>query len=180
MNESKISVRYAKALFQAASETALEQEVMNDLKVISKVIIMPEIINMLQSPVVKNSDKKRVFMDLFKEKINILTMNFLELLLQHNREIYTARIIRYYQKLYNEEKNIKIAEITTPVLIKKDQNEHFRHILKNMFNSEIELTMHIKPEIIGGFILKVDDEQYDASVKGSLKMVKKNLLLNLS
>lgn len=179
MNESKISVRYAKAIFQTATQMGLEQKVMDDLKFILTVISMPDIISMLQSPVVKTSDKKRVFIDIFKAKVNPLTMNFLELLLNHNREAYTGRIARYYQKLYNEDKNIKIADITTPFEISKDQYENLRLILKNNFNSEIELSLHIKPEIIGGFILKVDDEQYDASVRTSLKRVKKELHSNL-
>ena len=178
MNESKIAVRYAKALFQTASESNLEHKVRNDLKVIINVVKMEEIITMLLSPVVKQSDKKRVFNDLFKDRINQLTMNFLELLLQHNREIYIERIARYYQKLYNEKNNIKIADITTPIPISKDLVDHLHLILKNVFNSEIEVNMHINSGIIGGFILKIDDEQYDASVRASLKRMQKELELN--
>jgi len=49
-------------------------------------------------------------------------------------------------------------------------------LLKKTFNSEIELQETIKPSILGGFILRVEDEQYDGSVSSGLSKIKKQLL----
>lgn len=173
MNESKIPVRYAKTLFLCALEADLADSVMNDLKIIHSVIMQKDFIAMMRSPIVITSIKKSIFSSLFLSKVNLLTMNFLNLLIQQKREIYIDRIIRYYHRLYNKHKGIKTAVITLPVKIDSAMREKFIHILRDVFKSEIELSEKVRPEIIGGFILNVDDEQYDASIKSSLYKLKR-------
>ncbi len=173
MNESKIPVRYARTLFLSAQEQGLADVVMNDMKIVHSVVIQDDFIAIMKSPLIKISLKKSIFTNLFKEKINSLTMNFLDMVIQNKREIYIDRIIRYFHRLYNQHKGIKSAEIILPVSMDRTMREKFINILKDFFNSEIELTEKIKPEILGGFILTLDDEQFDASVKSSLFRLKR-------
>ena len=177
MNESKIAVRYAKAIFYAASEKGLDKTLLDDLKLITDTLRMQELKVLFQSPVIKKSDKEKVFSALFKERVNPLTLNFIGLLLKHNRESYVERITRYYQMLYNKKNGIKIADITLPVPVSKELKEQLKLKLKTLFKSDIELNEYIKPEIIGGFILRIDDELYDASVRNSLQKIRKTLIL---
>jgi F-type H+-transporting ATPase subunit delta len=178
MNDSKISVRYAKALFQAASESKLEKKVFENLTEIVKAFDTNEFKFFLYSPVIKKSDKKKIFVNALGSFIDPLTMNFLQLLLSHNREQYLFRIARYYKTLYNKAFGIVEVDITFPVSINLEISDRIRYILKDTYKSEITLNEHINPAIIGGFILKINDEQYDASVRSSLKRMKAALSLN--
>ncbi|HSL86256.1 MAG TPA: F0F1 ATP synthase subunit delta, partial [Bacteroidales bacterium] len=75
MNDSKIPVRYARALFRSALEKNIIEKVNNDLEFVSDVCILPEFKEILENPVIKASDKKRVFAKLFEGRVEKITMS---------------------------------------------------------------------------------------------------------
>jgi F-type H+-transporting ATPase subunit delta len=175
MNESKISVRYAKALFQAAVEKNVAEKVMADLKFVKATIEVSDFREMLDSPVAKTSGKKRVFDELFAG-VNPLTLGFLHLVLDNKREGHFGGMIRNYTRLFKEQQGIRSAEIVVPSKLNKEYREKLQSLLEKVFDSKIEMEEKVRPELIGGFILKVEDEQYDASVSSHLARIEKNLL----
>jgi F-type H+-transporting ATPase subunit delta len=176
MNQSKISVRYAKALFKAAGEAKVLLQVMKDIELIMNVFSNLDFRVVLESPVVKTSDKKKVVEKLFSGKISDLSMTFFNLLLTNKRESHLQDIARNFKTYFKENQGILSAEIVVSEAIEKSQTENFRELLKKAFNSEIELETTLKPGILGGFILRVEDEQFDASVSSSLSKIKRQLL----
>jgi F-type H+-transporting ATPase subunit delta len=176
MNESKISVRYAKALFIAASEAKVLTEVMQDMNLFMTVYSYNDFRAVLDSPIVKTSEKKKVVELLFSKKINDLSMKFIDLMLSNKRESYLPHIARNFKQMFKRSEGIMSAEIVVTKKIDNQQKEKFKELLKKTFKSEILLEETIKPEILGGFILRVEDEQYDASIASELKKIKKQLL----
>jgi F-type H+-transporting ATPase subunit delta len=176
MNDSKISVRYAKALYQSAQEAGILKEVMKDIILFESAWETPGFSDMLYSPVVSASSKKKVVTSVFKESICLLSYDFLMLLFSNKRENFIEAIFRNFKALYKQHEGIKSAEITLSSAIEKNIKKQFLALLEKSFSSKIELTEHLNPEIIGGFILKVEDQQYDASVSSGLKKIKKRLL----
>ena len=176
MNDSKISVRYAKALFQTAVESGIEDAVMLDIKLLSESLRNEAFKEVMESPVIKTSQKKELIRNVFSKAINELTFNFLKLILDNRRETYLPDIIRNFSGSFREHKGIKKAEVIISSAIDQPTRKKFEDILKKTFKSGIELDEIIRPEIIGGFILKVEDRQYDASVVNSLARIRKNLL----
>lgn len=178
MNESKISVRYSKALFVSAVENNIIDKVMNDLKYIADIFRNEDLTNLMGSPVVKTKIKKDAVIEIFKNTVEELTLNFLILIIQNKREEYLPRIMNNFQLLYKAHKGLKSAEIIVSDKIEKEMKIKFHKFLCEAFDSDIEITEKIKPEIIGGFILKVGDLQIDASISTSLRKLKESLLLN--
>jgi len=176
MNESKISVRYAKALFSSALEDQILEEVMEDIKLVQSSLEIKGFKEYLESPVIKTSSKSELVRKVFKERISGLSMNFFELLLSKNREDYLGSIIRNFISLYREEKGIKSASLTLAFNVSEDNRKKFIKLLEDTFKSKIEMQESVDPELIGGFILKVEDEQFDASVKTHLAKIRKKLL----
>jgi F-type H+-transporting ATPase subunit delta len=176
MNDSKISVRYAKALFKAASEAKMLVPVMEDMKLIMEVYNIDTFRAVLESPIVKTSDKRIVVEKLFSSKVSNLSMTFLNLMLTNKRESHLPDIARNFKTQFKQSQGILSAEIVVSEPIDKGQTENFRILLKKIFNSEIELEASIKPSILGGFIIRVEDEQLDASVASSLTKIKRQLL----
>ena len=176
MNLSKISVRYAKALFLAALEAKNLKKVMYDLDFIMKLHQDDRFREVLESPVVKPSDKKKIINELFSGKISKLTLDYLILLLSNKREIYIPDISRHFKTLYKQNMGVRSAELIVPEKVDNQFIIKFKEVLKKTYNSEIELEEKIKPEILGGFILKVEDEQYDASIASGLAKIRKKLL----
>ncbi len=176
MNDSKISVRYAKALFHAADEEKKLERVVKDVKAFENALQMPRFREVLQSPVVKTSAKKQLIKDGFKKDVDELFFNFVLLVLTNKRESYLVPILRNLKALYKEKLGIKTAELTVSAEINDTLRKKFSDLMSKTFNSKIEFEEKIDPDIIGGFILKVEDEQFDASVKSELARVKKKLL----
>lgn len=176
MNQSKISVRYAKALFLSAKEENLLDTVHENLRLIVTSFSLKGFKEFIESPVVKISDKKKVFWEVYGEMIHELTHDFIQLVLTNKREKNLEGMIRYFISLYLEQQGIMRADLKVPFSVSEEYKKKFIDLLENTFQAKIEMQETVDTELIGGFILKVDDQQYDASVKTSLSKIKKRLL----
>jgi F-type H+-transporting ATPase subunit delta len=177
MNESAITVRYAKAFFAVALEQDIISELKDDMELVMNLCWeSDEFLVLLKSPVIKISEKIRLFNIIFKERVNELTLNFLLLILQNKREIFLPDISRNILTLIREEKGIKSVVLTTAAPVDDVVTKKILVILENELKGKVELSSRIKPDIIGGIILRVDDRQYDASVVTQLKKIKQELL----
>lgn len=177
MNQSKISVRYAKALFELALEKNKLDEIYKDITLLSQVLKENATFGLyLKSPVVKPSQKLQSVRAAFQGNINEMSLNFISLLIQNKRENHLEDIVRRFFDVYREFKGIKSATVTTAVTLDNSLKKRFQDLLSSAYKSGIELQEHIEPSIIGGFILKVEDQQYDASVATGLKKMKTALL----
>lgn len=177
MNDSKISVRYAKALFGLALEKNMLDQIKNDMLFIKQSWEQVlELKRFLESPVIKTSQKKRVIQEVIFDKINPITQSFLSLVLDNKRESYLAGITRVFIDFYKKEKGITTATLTLTSPLKDSVKKPILEAIKKTFTSNVELVENIKPEIMGGFVLRVEDLQYDASVATQLNNLKKDLL----
>lgn len=176
MKVGKIAVRYARALFLSAREQGILDEVRKDMEMIlAAVSDLAEVKNLLENPVVDTRKKTAILVSLFEGKVGDLALDFIRLVTGHNREEYMAAICRHYIKLYKEEKGIKMASIETAAPITKETRMEMLAIITRAFNAEIELQEEVKKELIGGFILRVEDKQLNSSVKGKLGRIRKEL-----
>lgn len=176
MNESKISVRYAKALFLSALEEKSLDDVIKDVALLKEAFAAPGFADMLLSPVIKTSEKKNLIKVVYSDNISALSLSFLNLVFTNSREAYLEGILRNFVDLYRKHNGIKNAELVISAGVSEEYKLKFHKLLEEVFKQKIELSSKINPDIIGGFILKVDDEQFDASISSALSRIKKNLL----
>ena len=176
MNTNRISVRYAKALFEAALEEKKAEKINNDIQLLSETVIIPEFRSFLENPVVFPSKKQEVFNAIFKTKVDNLTVNFFRLLTNNKREFYLKAIARNFSDFYRKHYGIKSVELITVFSADKKLKDDVSKIIEKEFNTKVELSDQMNPDIIGGFILTVGGMQYDTSVSAKLKKIKKELL----
>ena len=176
MKVGKIAVRYARALFLSAREQGILDDVRKDMEMIlAAVSDLADIKSLLESPVVETRKKIAIMVSLFEGKVGDLSLDFIRLVTGNNREDYLAAICRHYIKLYKEEKGIKMASIETATPLTNESRQEMVAIITRAFKAEIELQEEVKKELIGGFVLRVEDKQLDSSVKGKLARIKKEL-----
>jgi F-type H+-transporting ATPase subunit delta len=176
MNESKITVRYAKALFALAKEGNSLEAVKNDMVLLSECIReVPELQFVISSPVIKVSEKIRLFKEVFKAAFHELTSSFVNLLLEKRREEYLAGISRYFITLLKADQGIKSAELITPIPLDANLRDALKNYLAKRFNSRVEMHESVDEKLIGGFILRLDDQQIDASISSKLERIKSAL-----
>ena len=177
MDESSISVRYARALFEVAEEREILTALKNDMKLIASVCnTSADFMRLLNNPVVKASQKINIVSLIFKEKVEEITLDFLKLIIKNNREIFIPAVCRNILSFIKEARGIKTIILTTATNIDDASLDNIGKIMEKELGSKIEIFTRINPKIIGGMILRIDDKQYDASITAQLGKIKKELL----
>ena len=176
MNEGKIAVRYAKALFEAASDQGILEAVREDVDALQLLDNkVPGFRDLLESPVLNTEQKNKIFSILFEHKLEKLSYKFVLLMSKNKRESFIPSACRVFYDLYKDKKGIKAAKLTTAGLMHESMVLRMKESLESHYKCIIELETKTKADIIGGFILRVDDQQLDASVSSQLKKIKKGL-----
>jgi F-type H+-transporting ATPase subunit delta len=177
MNESKISVRYAKALFALAKESQAIDVLKKDIELLYQCIReIPELQYVIQSPVFKASEKIRLFEEMFGKSFDPLALSFIRMVLERRREEYLAGISRYFLTLMKVHQGIQPAEVVTAVPLDEALRQSILRLIARKFNAQVELNEIVDEKLIGGFVLRVGDQQIDASIASKLKRIQNDLI----
>ena len=176
MNESQISVRYAKALFQSASEKQILEEVYRDMELLSGTCKQEEFQYMLLVPTVQPSQKIKAVTALFKSRLSEESLALVKLVIKNKREVYLPGIARNYMDFFRKAMKISSATLVTAEALDAPALESVKKLIANAYDSKVELSAEVDKEVIGGFVLTIEDLQYDASVANSLRKFRKQLL----
>jgi F-type H+-transporting ATPase subunit delta len=174
MKDSRAALRYAKAILNLAKDSKIESKVNEDMMLVASTISEnTDLEVMLRSPIIKAAAKQNVLNTLFESHVNELTLGVFHLLLENKRLDILYPVAKQYTIIYDYLKNIEIAKVTTAVPITQEiEDEVLAKILKlTGHNATIE--NHVNPAILGGFILRVGDLQYDASISNHLNKLRK-------
>ena len=178
MNESKISVRYSKALFESAVEQNILDRVYNDILFISEICKLPETKDLLMSPIIFPSRKSEILHKMFEGRIEKITMSLIDLTVKNGRESFIPSITRVFVSETMKFKGITRSVLTTAVKIDPEIRKQIIEIIQKVFKTKVELEENVDTEIIGGFILRVEDNLIDASLRNKLRRIRKELIGN--
>lgn len=176
MNESQISVRYARALFLSASEKNKLDGVYKDMQILAETCALDDFRYMLAVPTLKSSKKSELTSAIMEKHLDELSMSLIKLVIQNRREQYLPGISRNFCDMYRKKKGIRTASLQTAEQVDDTAIQSIRELLSQAFDSDVELTSGVKEELIGGFVLTIEDKQYDASVATGLRKIRKELL----
>lgn len=175
MNDGKISVRYSKALFESALENKLLEKVFKDMKFILEICKMPEMKEFLESPIIIPSKKTDILRRILGSSIEKITFSLLELAVKNGRENYIPAIARVFIHITKEHQGITDSELTTAIKVDPELKQKITDLVSGIFKTKVELREIVDKDIIGGFILRVEDHYIDASVKNKLRKIEKEL-----
>jgi len=178
MSGSRAAIRYAKAVLSLATDHKSSDAINSDMKSIATAIAESEDLNqMLQSPVVRSSDKKAVLLAVFKNA-NVATTNLIDTLIVNKRLPLLKDVASSYIHLYDELRGSQIATVTTAIPLTEDLKTKVLAKVKELTGKDAELESIIDESILGGFILRVGDTQYNASISNKLDKLKREFTLN--
>ena len=176
MNESRISVRYSRALFQSALEKKILGRINQDMILVKDICNVPEMKELLSNPVIIPSKKTEVLRNLLGKDLHKLTMLMIDLVVKNGRESFLPAITRNFIHETKEYKGITESLLTTAVSVDNKLKKQITDLISDVFKTKAELKEIINPEIIGGFILQIDDNYIDASIRNKLRKIKKELI----
>lgn len=173
---SKISVRYARALFTVARDKNLLDQVQADMEMLGHASEnVPAFRSFLENPVMTPSAKKKLLHNMFEGNVSKLIIDFLDLILKNNRLSFINGIARQFGDQYREYMGITSAILTTAEEIDESTRDKIKQLVLIGTKNKVLLNGKKDSEILGGFVLQVDDRQIDASVRTQLNIIKKEL-----
>tara|TARA_B100001027_G_scaffold16796_1_gene10091 strand:- start:48 stop:578 length:531 start_codon:yes stop_codon:yes gene_type:complete len=174
--QSRAAIRYAKAIYEIADEENFIKEIFNDMIRINKLNRdSSDFKNLLSNSIIDNLNKKKAILSLLEKK-NPITERLLDLLIHNKRVAIISDIAGCFIQLYNKNNNIKEAIVITASPIDKDLERKILSQIKIPAAKSINLINLVDSSIIGGFIIRYDGKEYNASVKQNLKNLKTELI----
>jgi len=173
MSYSKIAKRYAKALFDFSKENSSFENVKKDMDYIHQLCAQSEdFVAVLNSPILKVQKKKEVVAAVVGDNVSDSTMNMLGIIANSRRESIIPTMADEFIKMYNESIGLMKVDLYSAVELSQDLKDKISIRIAQQTEKKIELTQHIQEDLIGGFVLKMDDMLYDASLKSQLSKLK--------
>ena len=180
INSSKVAKRYAKALLDYSVEKAVEDAFFQEISSLVEVVREnPDLRALLHSPIVRMEIKHKVLQEVFSQRSAILNL-LIEILLENKRVSDLYDIAREYIIQYNRYKGKTTAYLTTAVELSESLKAQFvQKAIALSGGKKITLESRVEPQLIGGFILRIDDLQYNASIAHKLYGIKEQLSENV-
>jgi F-type H+-transporting ATPase subunit delta len=176
MSELIVAHRYAKSLLDFAVEKKVVEVVYQDMLSFKETCQgSKELVLALKSPIIKHYTKLAILNKLFKNIFNEVTFSIFVIITNKNRESILPAVATEFISLYTDYKGIQKAQITSASALTADQKAKVTAIVKEFSGKEVELTETIDESLIGGFILRVGDQQIDDSIKRKLNDLKVTL-----
>jgi F-type H+-transporting ATPase subunit delta len=175
---SKSARRYAKALLSFAIEQKELETVATEMKLIADTCATSsDLVMLLKSPVVKTEKKRTILKKVFAGKVGATTLKFFELVTKKKREDQLPEMANAFQQIFREHQGIVTAEIITAVPLTEEGRKTALAFITNLYD-KVELTEKVDKDLIGGFIIRVGDKQYDESVARKLNNLKREFSKN--
>jgi len=175
MASTRAAIRYAKAILDLANSKGVAEAVNNDMKSIASAIESnEELSTFIENPTTTVEVKQSALLEVFSN-INEVTKSLFRLLFENKRFEILSAIANEYTKVYDESNGVEVAKVTTAIPMDTELEAKVLAKIATLSDKKITIENIVDPSIIGGFILRIGDKQYNASVANRLQVLKREL-----
>ncbi|PXY39704.1 ATP synthase F1 subunit delta [Flavobacterium cheongpyeongense] len=175
MASTRAAIRYAKAILDLANSKGVAEVVNNDMKSIASTIENnAELSDFIQNPTTRVEVKESALLEVFAD-VNGVTKGLFHLLFENKRFEILDAIAAEYSKVFDEGNGIEVAKVTTAIPMDAALEAKVLAKIATLSDKKITIENIVDPSIIGGFILRIGDQQYNASVAKRLQVLKREL-----
>jgi F-type H+-transporting ATPase subunit delta len=173
-----ISKTYGEALYEVATETGREEEFLNELNEVVKVMEdNADFGRLILHPSIPKQEKLRFTGEVFRGRLSDEMVGFLLTLVEKERFSSLKAIAEYYTQRYKEAKGIGVAYVTTPSPLGDAGRASVEaKLLETTDYKQMEMHYETDPDLIGGIIIRIGDRVADGSVRNKLNELKQELL----
>jgi len=173
MSVSIVASRYAKSLIELAKEQNVLEAVYQDMLLFKDTADKNRgLMLALKSPVVRHEKKLAILKALFEARVNSVSYAIFTIITKKNREAILDEIANEFIQSYNLNQGIQRATVTTTTPLTEALRKQFSDMVAARTGRTVQLTEKIDPNLIGGYVLKIDDRQIDASLRSRLNELK--------
>ena len=180
MSVIRIASRYAKSLLDLAKEQGKLDRVLTDVKTLQSAASNRDLYLMLKSPIINGGKKKQIIDALFADKFDILTMSFMNIVVNKGREDALPEIANEFVTQYKKLNQISTAKVTSAQPLSEAALEKIKAKLlsSNLTSNDVDIVTAVDPSLLGGFVIEIGDKLYDSSVAHKLNKLRKEFTGN--
>ena len=177
MDNGKISVRYARALFQIAQEQGCEDAIYESMTRFAHnyLLAIAQFNEVLADPIVQKEEKVKLVEMAVGDPMHDTLKQFIAFVVDQKREDKMFFIAMKYMEMYRMKHGILSTNVTTATELPEATYDKIKAFIKQTFDADAEIDVKIDPSLIGGFILDIENTRMDASVAGQLNALKNRL-----
>lgn len=184
MGFGKVAIRYASSLLESSIEKKNLDLIASDMETVIKAIKSSSPLRrFLENPIVKAEVKKSVLKEIFGKYLSADTMRFIDFIVDKNREEALGEIAEKFLELRDDYSGIARVQVTTAFELSQEQKTMIEEKFSSILRKKVIASYSVDENIIGGFVAKVRDTVYDATILHQLEMlrqqfIKSSLILN--
>ena len=179
MKQSRAAIRYAKAVLDIASDNKAVDAVEKDMHQVLDVLSgNAELRELIGSPVIEGAVKKQALNEVFKN-LHSISKGLITLLVDNKRIVLLNEVALKFITLNKELKGQDVATITTAVPLTAEIEKKALQQLSRITDRKVTLEKQVDPALLGGFVLRVGDMEYDASLVSKLNTIKREFVKSL-
>lgn len=177
MSAYRIAYRYAKSLIELSKEKQLLEEVHRDMKLIDETFKHNKELDwVIKNPVIKSTRKGSILKALFEGKVSKLTSMFIATVSKKEREKFLRLISQAFIKQYNELNGIAQVTITSASDLSTPMMGMVKEFVEKETKSKADIKYQVDPSLIGGVVIRMEDQLYDFSIAKQLKQLRKEMV----
>lgn len=172
---SRAAIRYAKAILETAVSSGNAIKVNDDMKsIFASISNSQELSDFLSSPIISSELKMNALSEVFAS-VQAETKMLFKLLQENKRFEILEPIATQFNALFDQMNGVEVAKVTTAFPITADLESKVLAKIATISDKKITIENIVDPSIIGGFVLRIGDKQYNASVANRLQELKREL-----
>lgn len=172
---TRSAVRYAKAILDIATDKSVTEAVNKDMSLIAATMSShTELYTFVQSPTITIDVKEKALLEVFSEA-NQVTKSLFRLLFENKRFEILSEVATEYNRLFDVKNGMEVATVTTAIPMDAALESKVMEKVTVFSNKKITIKNVVDPSIIGGFVLRIGDKQYNASIANRLQVLKREL-----
>ena len=170
---------YADALVKLGQDGQISyDDIYKNLEIAKEIISSSsDLVNVLLNPTIDDDTKYSIIDEVFKNQIDIKIVDFLKILIEKKRFNEFEGIVEAYRIELDKINNIKRIEVVSAINLSDSTKDKIVEKLQNKLHKTVIPSWKTNAEIIGGLVIKIDDDVIDSSLKNKLENLSKNLSL---
>jgi len=177
MKGSKVASRYAAALLELSIEQNSVEVIKRDMDQFLGICKnSSDFLALLKSPVVNPHKKNDLYERIFGASMHKLSLAFMKLITKNSREKFLPEIAAAFVSQYKKYKNIVEVYVTSATSLDAGAKEKIIAKVRQSIKGTLEVYEDVDEKLIGGFVVRIDDAQIDASIRNQLKNLNQILL----
>lgn len=165
---------YAEAALDAAGSLAEQESMLGELESVVEEVLNrePRVEQMFASELISEDEKVAMLDRMFGGQVAAGTLNVLKVMARHDRLSLIRGVAKASRTMWQARAGRVPVELETASELEPALEQEILKGFANVLGADPIVTSWINPELIGGFVVRIGDRVYDASVRTRLEQTR--------